>query len=182
MAIVGFGNPSLGVQTGNSGPKESMQEMFIELSNTPGSSTDSRHAGWIDVHACSFGAHQSTSAQTGGGSSVGKALFEDFSFVKFVDKATPNLLKHCASGKHLDKLVLSVCKSGGEQQEYMKVTLKEVFITSVNMISNTESPRMMEKVTCSYGEVSVECKDQKADGSLGAAVTGGWNVKQNKAA
>jgi len=124
----------------------------------------------------------SSAVDTGGGSGVGKANFSELKFTHFVDKASPNLMKHCASGKHLDKLVLSVCKVGDGQQEYMKVTLNEVFITSVTNISNTESPRVIEEVGVSYGKMSVEVKDQNSGGSLGAAVTGAWDVKQNKAA
>lgn len=183
MATVGFGNPMLGAQVGNqSAPKDSLQEMFIELSSTPGSSTDSKHKGWIDVLSWGYSVSQSSSAHTGGGSAVGKANFSEVTFTHYVDKASANLMKHCASGKHLDQLVLSVCKSGDGQQEYMKVTLNEVFITSVSNISNTESPRVIEQVGVSYGKIKVEVKDQNADGSMGAAVTGAWDVKQNKAA
>jgi type VI secretion system secreted protein Hcp len=171
-----------GIQTGNLETGQSLQEMFVQLSNTPGSSTDSKHAGWMDAKSVSWGVSQSTSAHTGGGSGVGRADFQVFQFIKYVDKATPNLMKHCASGKHLDQLVLSVCKAGGTQQEYLKVTLKEVFVTGVQLVSNTESPRMMEQVSLSYGMMTIEAKDQNADGSLGAAVTGAWDVKQNKAA
>lgn len=183
MATVGFGNPMLGAQIGSNGtPKDSLQEMFAELSNTPGSSTDSKHKGWMDIQSCGCSVHQSTSAHSGGGSGVGKANFEEFYVVKLVDRATPNLMKHCAAGKHLDKLVISVCKAGDGQQEYMKITMKEVLITSVTTVSNTESPRMMERVGFSFGHIQYEYKDQNPDGSLGAAVTGAWDVKQNKAA
>jgi type VI secretion system secreted protein Hcp len=169
-----------GIQTGNLESGQSLQEMFVQLSNTPGSSTDSKHVGWMDAKAATFGVSQSTSAHTGGGSGVGRADFKAFQFVKYVDKATPNLMQHCATGKHLDQLVLSVCKAGGTQQEYLKITLKEVFVTDVQLVSNTESPRMMEQVSVSYGFISMEAKDQNADGSLGAAVTASYSVKENK--
>jgi type VI secretion system secreted protein Hcp len=182
MATLGFGNPMLGAQVGNRGPVDSLQEMFIELSNTPGSSTDSKHKGWIDVLSWGYSVNQSSSSHTGGGSGVGKANFSEFEFTHYIDKSSANLMKHCASGKHLDQLVLSVCKCGDGSQQYMKVTLNEVFITSVANVSNTESPRVIEKVGVSFGKIKVEVKDQNADGSLGAAVTGAWDVKQNKAA
>lgn len=181
MATVGFGNAAL-AQVGNNAPQDSLQEIFIELSNTPGSSTDSKHKGWIDVVKFYWGVHQSTSAQAGGGSAVGRSNFAPFGFMHRMGPASANLMKHCASGKHLDQLVMSVCKAGGDQQEYVKVTLNEVFITSVSTVSTTESPHILEEVTCSFGKMKIECKEQKADGSLGAAVTGAWNVKENKAA
>lgn len=183
MATIGFGNPMLGAQVGHQGsPKESLQEMFAELSNTPGSSTDSKHKGWMDIISFGFAVSQSSSAHSGGGSGVGKANFEELIIVKKTCRASPNLMKHCASGKHLDQLVLSICKVGDGPQEYMKITLNEVFITSTSIISNTESPHVMERVGVSFGKIKMEFKDQNPDGSLGAAVTGAWDVKQNKAA
>ena len=181
MATRAAGN-IFGIQTGNLETGQSLQEMFAQLSNTPGSSKDSKHEGWMDIVTATVGVSQSTSAHTGGGSGVGRADFKALQLVKYVDKATPNLMQHCATGKHLDQLVLSVCKAGGTQQEYFKITLKEVFVTDVQLVSNTESPRMMEQVSMSYGYISMDAKDQNADGSLGAAVTASYNVKENKRA
>lgn len=182
MAILGLGAAAATAQPGVNQSTESLQEMFVKLSNTPGSSTDSKHKGEIDVLSYNIAINQSSSTHTGGGSAVGKANFGHFTFRKYVDKASPNLLKHCAAGKHLDELVLSVCKSGDGQQQYLTMTLNEVFITSVANVSSTETPRVIEEVSCSYGKIKLEVKDQNADGSLGAAVTGAWDVKQNKAA
>jgi type VI secretion system secreted protein Hcp len=182
MSTRAAANTAFGLQTGSLESKDSLQEMFIQLSNTPGSSTDSKHTGWMDVQSLSWGVNQSTSAHTGGGSGVGKASFDFLVFTKFVDKASPNLMKHCASGKHLDQLVLSVCKAGGSQQEYMKVTLDEVFVTGVQLVSNTTSPRLLEQVSVSFGKIKMEVKDQNADGSLGAAVTAAWSTKLNQEA
>jgi type VI secretion system secreted protein Hcp len=36
-------------------------------------------------------------------------------------------------------------------------------------------------VGISYAKIKVEVKEQNANGSMGAAVTGTWDVKQNQA-
>jgi hypothetical protein len=36
-------------------------------------------------------------------------------------------------------------------------------------------------VALSYAVIEIEAREQNADGSMKAAVTAGWNVKENKA-
>lgn len=183
MASLGMGSlltaPAVSVDTA---PKDSLQDQFLEISGCKGSSKDSKHQGWIDVLSFAYAVSQSSSTHTGGGGGVGKANFSEFVFTHYVDTSSANLMKFCASGKHIDTVTLSVCKVGDQQQEYMKVTLNEVLITHVRPVGATNSPRVIEEVGMSYAKIKVEVKDQNADGSMGAAVTGAWDVKQNKAA
>jgi len=161
---------------------ESLQDFFIKIEGIAGESKDSNHAGQIDVLNWGYAVTQSSSANTGGGGGVGKAHFSELAFTHYIDKATPNLLKYCASGKHIPSVELSCCKVGDGQQEYMKITLNDVLITHVRPTGDTSSPRVMEEVGISYSKIKVEVKEQNSNGSLGAAVTGAWDVKQNKAA
>ncbi len=59
----------------------------------------------------------------GGGGGAGKVNFNDLHVNALIDKSTTAILKHCASGKHLTKVELSVCKAGGQQVEYTRITL-----------------------------------------------------------
>lgn len=158
----------------------SLQDFFIKIDGIPGESKDSKHSGQIDVLAWGYEVVQTSTSHGGGGSGAGKANFSEFVFTHYIDKATPNLMKYCASGKHIDSVVLSCCKVGGGSQEYMKVTLNEVLITHVRPSGETTDPRVIESVGMSYGKIKVEVKEQNADGSMGAAVTGTWDIKQNK--
>ncbi|HEY0894316.1 Hcp family type VI secretion system effector [Cellvibrio sp.] len=161
---------------------ESLQDFFIKIEGIAGESKDSNHSGQIDVLSWGYAVNQSSSANTGGGGGVGKAHFSELVFTHYIDKATPNLMKYCASGKHIPSIELSCCKVGDGQQEYMKVTLNDVLITHVRPTGDASSPRVMEEVGISYSKIKVEVKEQNSNGSLGAAVTGAWDVKQNKAA
>ncbi|MBL8483540.1 MAG: hypothetical protein JNJ60_15185, partial [Rhodocyclaceae bacterium] len=38
----------------------------------------------------------------------------------------------------------------------------------------------IEQVSVAFSKISIDYKDQKADGALNAAVRMGWDVKQNK--
>ena len=161
---------------------ESLQDFFIKIEGIAGESKDSKHAGQIDVLNWGYAVSQSSSANTGGGVGVGKAHFSELVFTHYIDKSTPNLMKYCASGKHVPSVELSCCKVGDGQQEYMKVVMTDVLITHVRPTGDSSSPRVMEEVGLSYSTIKVEVKEQNANGSMGAAVTGAWDVKQNKAA
>lgn len=158
----------------------SLQDVFIKIDGIPGESKDSSHAGWIDVINLNYGVAQSSAAFTGGGSGVGKANFAPLTFTHYVDKATPNLMKYCAAGKHVPKVELSCCKVGDGSQEYMRVTLTECLITHAGPAGSSADARITESVAISYGMISVQVKEQNTDGSMGASVTGAWDVKGNK--
>ncbi|MCL1825666.1 MAG: type VI secretion system tube protein Hcp [Betaproteobacteria bacterium] len=160
----------------------SLQDIFIKLEGIDGESKDGKHKNWIDVLSFGYSVSQSSSAFTGGGSGVGKASFDSLSFTHYVDKTSPNLFMYCALGKHIPKVELSCCKSGGGSQEYMRITLDDVIVTSVSPSGANSDTQVKESVNLSYAKIKIEAKEQKADGSMGPAVTGAWNVKENKQA
>jgi type VI secretion system secreted protein Hcp len=160
----------------------SLQDIFIKLEGIDGECQDAKHKGWIDVLSFSYGVSQSSSSFTGGGSGVGKANFDTLSFTHYVDKASPNLFMYCALGKHIPKVEVSCCKSGGGSQEYMRITLNDVIVTGVSLSGANAETQVNESVSLSYAKIKIETKEQKPDGSMGAAVTGAWNVKENKQA
>lgn len=159
----------------------SLQDFFIKIAGIDGESKDSKHTGWIDVLSFNYGVSQSSSTFTGGGGGVGKASFDALSFTHYVDKATPNLMQYCASGKHIATIEVSCCKVGDGSQEYMRITLNDCIITHAGPSGSTDDARVKETVSISYSKIKVEVKEQNANGSMGAAVTGTWDVKQNKA-
>ena len=158
----------------------SKQDIYIKLDGIDGESQDSKHKGWIDVLNFSYGVSQSSSSFTGGGSGVGKANFDTLSFSHYVDKSSPNLFMYCAGGNHIPKVELSCCKVGDGSQEYMKVTMNDVIVTGVSLSGGNAETQVTESISLSYAKIKTEVKEQKADGSMGAAVTGTWNVKENK--
>ncbi|MDY0004676.1 MAG: type VI secretion system tube protein Hcp [Polyangia bacterium] len=157
----------------------SLQDFFIKIAGIDGESKDSKHTGWIDVLSFGYGVSQSSSMFTGGGGGVGKASFDTLNFVHYVDKATPNLMQYCASGKHVGTVEVSCCKVGDGSQEYMRVTMTDCIITHAGPSGSTSDARVTESVGISYSKIKVEVKEQNADGSMGAAVTGTWDVKKN---
>ncbi|MBP7148212.1 MAG: type VI secretion system tube protein Hcp [Acidobacteria bacterium] len=155
-------------------------DMFIKLGDIKGESKDDKHKEEIDVLAWSWGVSQSGSMHMGGGGGSGKANVNDLSFTKYIDKASPNLLKFCCSGKHFPSATLTVRKAGDKPLEYVKIIMEEVLVTSVSTGGSSGEDRLTENVTLNFGKVKVSYQAQKPDGAAdGGPVEGGWDMQKN---
>jgi type VI secretion system Hcp family effector len=157
--------------------------MFMKVDGTTGESEDDNHKGWTDIQSFSWGASQPGTMSSGGGGGSGKATFNDLFVTAYMDKSTPAIIKHCATGKHLEKIVLTACKSGGEQIEFAKITLEEVLVTSAQ-IKGTDPNDSQERLVMNYGfqaaRVRKQYWEQTERGGQGPEITVAWNIKENK--
>jgi len=123
---------------------------------------------------------QSGSTHAGGGAGAAKVTFQDLTFTHHVDKASPSLMKACATGVHTKDATITVRKAGKGQAEYLVITLSDVLVTSVFTSVTAEGDATVENVGLSFAKVDLEYKPQKADGSLEAGVHFTYNLKTNK--
>ena len=149
-------------------------DTHIKFDGVEGESTHKDHKNEIEVLSWAWGVTQ-PSATAGGGSGKGKAVAGDFNFMHRYDKASPVLAKHCAQGKHFKDAKLTARKAGEGQKDFLKVTMKEVLITSAQP-SGSSGGDITEAVSCSYKDVEFEYKPQDDKGALGGAVKFGWNI------
>jgi len=105
-------------------------DYFLKLDGISGESKDSKHKGEIEVLSFSFVETQSGSPGVGGGGGAGKVHMSDFTFTARTSKASPQLFMHCAQGKHIKQAFLTARKAGGSQQEYLKIKLNDVLVSS----------------------------------------------------
>lgn len=155
-----------------------MSAIYVRIDGIEGECKDDKHKGWIDALSCSYSVSQPASMENSGG--AGKANFGALTFSHRFDKSSPNLFQCCAAGKHIPKTLVSVCKSGGGQQEYILITLEDMLITSV-VPSGSEGAEWVEAVNMCYSKIKIETKEQAEDGGMLATVAGGWDIKQNEA-
>jgi type VI secretion system secreted protein Hcp len=157
-------------------------DYFLRIDGVDGESTDSKHKGWIDVDSWSWGESQSaTTHPGGGGGAAGKVAFQDFHFTTKVSKASPKLFLACASGQHLKEAQLVARKAGKAQQEFLTWTFSDLLVSSYQTSGIEAGDTLpMDQVSLNVSRVKVEYRAQKADGSLDAAVTAGWDIKTNK--
>ena len=115
----------------------------------------------------------------GGGGGTGKANFQDLSIVHHIDKASPLLLKACATGQHLKEATITHRKAGKGQQEFLIVKMNDVIITAVTHGGAAGQPAS-ETVSLAFAKVDFEYKPQKPDGSLDAGIHFKYDLKANK--
>ena len=143
-------------------------DYFLKIDGVEGESTDSRHKGEIEIESWSWGVTQSTSGA--GGSRAGKPCVSPMSFSKPVDKATPPLMANAVSGMVIPKAILIGRKAGKDQQEYLKLELKNVMVTSYQTGgSNTSLP--VDQFSLNFASMTVEYKPQNPDGTLGNPIS-----------
>jgi type VI secretion system secreted protein Hcp len=158
-------------------------DMFLDITGEiEGESQDAKHKKTIDVLAWSWGMSQSGSFHLGGGGGSGKANFQDISITKWVDSSSAILMVYCASGDHFTDAVLIVRKAGKKPLEYLKISMKDVLVTSVSTGGSGGEDKLTENVTLNFRSVKVEYVPQKPDGSGEAAKEFIFNIAENKAA
>jgi type VI secretion system secreted protein Hcp len=151
-------------------------DTFVKLAGVESESTKKGHEKEIDVLSWSWGASNNSSLGGGGsGKSRGKGTPSDLSFTHRYDKASPILAAKCAKGEHFDTVVLTARQAGGGQQEFLKITLSEAIITSVNPAAGGGG-EIVEAVSMGYNKIKYEYKPMDAKGGLGGAVNFEWDV------
>jgi len=155
-------------------------DIFAKIGDIKGESLDSKHKDVVEVLSWSWGVAESGTMAHGGGGGVGKASFNDFNFTDHVDKASPVLLKACATGEHIKEATITVRKAGKGQQEFLIIKMNDIIITHVAPSAAGDGIPTAESVALQCAKVDLEYKPQKADGSLDAGLHFKYDIKGNK--
>jgi type VI secretion system secreted protein Hcp len=156
-------------------------DYFLKIDGIAGESLDSKHKDEIDVIAWSWGeAHPTPPGSPGSGGGAGKVQMQDFNFTAQTSKASPTLMLACASGKHHKSAVLTARKAGDKQAEFLTISLSDILVSSYQTGGSEGEVVPTDSVSLNFSKIQVEYKQQKPDGSLGASIKAGWDVKQNK--
>lgn len=153
-------------------------DIFAKIGDIKGESLDNRHRDEIEVLSWSWGLAQSGSISHGG-SVAGKASFHDLSFTHRLDKASPLLMKACATGQRIRESTITMRKAGSGQQDFLIITMNDVIVTGVNL-SASDGAATAENVTLQFVKVDLEYKPQRPDGSLDAGVHFLFNIKTHE--
>ena len=155
-------------------------DYFLKLDpKVEGESTDDKHKGEIELESWSFGVSNTSSMLQGGGGGSGKSMPLDFHATKKSDKATARLAQAVAMGDHFKSAIITVRKAGGSQQEYLTITLSDVFISSYQAGGSGNGQLPMEQLSLNYSKILQEYKEQKPDGTLGGSVKLGYDWQKN---
>ena len=144
-------------------------DIFAKIGDIKGESLDNKHKDEIEVLSWSWGVTNDAAQSMGGGGGAGKASFHDLSFTHKIDKASPVLMKGCATGQHLKEATITRRKAGKGQQDFLVIKMNDVLITAVTDVDSNEGSDL-ETVSLAFAKVDLEYRPQKADGSLAAGI------------
>ena len=153
---------------------------LAKIGDIKGESLDSKHKDEVEVLSWSWGVTNSGAIRGASGGGTGKATFNDFNFTHHVDKASPLLMRACATGEHIPEATITVRKAGKGQQEYLVIKMTDVLVTSVSTSISAEGDAAAEGVALAFAKVDLEYKPQKPDGSLDVGIHFKYDLKANK--
>lgn len=154
-------------------------DMFLKLDGIKGESKDDKHKDEIDVESFTFGVSQTGTSSFGGGAGAGKASFQDIAIIKRADKSSPILMQKCATGEHIAHALLTVRKAGGTQQEYYKIKLSDLIVSSFQNNGNENHDVPLESLSINFAKIEFEYYEQTEKGGLGGQVRSGYDIKKN---
>ena len=154
------------------------ESMWVKIDGCDGEATDDAHKKEIDIEAYSWG--MTHPIDPGGtGQSAGESTASQLTVTKTVDKASPNLMKFCMNAKSFPKVLLTCRKRGENPIDYLKITMKNSVIGSIQNSGTGDGAPAMETVSFAFTAVEVEYIPQKEDGTADGSVKTTWDFAAN---
>lgn len=153
-------------------------DYFLKLDGVQGESTAEGHKDEIQLLSFSWGASNVSSVAGTGGSGAGKVDLSDLNVMIYFDKSTPKFFKSVCTGQHIKTGTLTATKSGAGNKPYLKVDLKELFVTSLQVSASSEIPSV--SVSFTYNEIKMDYSVQDEQGNLKSTGPVTYNLKENK--
>lgn len=156
-------------------------DYFLKIDGIDGESQDSKHKADIQIESWSFGVTQTGTHAHGGGGGAGRSNFQDFHFTTTANKASPKLMLASATGEHIKKATLTCRKAGKDQQEYLKIIMSDLLVSSYQAAGHHEAIVPVDQCSLNFAKIEYSYQAQKADGTLDGAVKVGYDLKVQKA-
>ena len=142
--------------------------MFIKFEDpkVEGESTDSSHEKDIQVLSWSHSFSQPTSPtrSSAGGGTVEQASHSNFTFSKYTDSSTDDLLKLCWQGNQIAKATFYAYRADGDNKPVLYLTIEmEKVIVSNYSVGGGSGDISTESVALDYGKVKYTYKRQKSE-------------------
>ena len=155
-------------------------EFFLKLEGIDGESADAKRKGEIGLESWSWGETQGGAHAAGGGGGAGRVSMQDFHAVMKVCKASPRLMLACATREPIKKAVLTCRKAGTDQQEYLKVTMTDLLVSSYQTGGNGHGVGPTDQFSLNFAKIEFEYREPRPDGTLGGSVRAGYDLKANQ--
>lgn len=155
-------------------------DAFLKLGDLKGESVVKGHEDEIQVLSWNWGMSQAGTTHKGTGGGAGKVDVQDISIAKAADTASPALAMACCTGKHFPEATLTVRKAGEEPLDFLKLTLTDVIITSVNEGGSMGAEEVDENVSLNFAKFKYAYQPQDNKGAKkGGAVEVEYDIAKN---
>jgi type VI secretion system secreted protein Hcp len=154
-------------------------DIFLKVDGIDGESKDSVHTNEIDILSWNWGESNPGSFGQNSGGGTGKVAMQDVTFSIAVCKASPALMKACATGQPVNSAVLTNRKAGTSQQEFLVITLTNCVVSSYQAGTSNGADSPIDSFSLNYGQIQVQYNIQQDDGSVVAAPAFGWSLETN---
>ncbi len=169
---------------------QALVDYFLQIDGVEGESPDQQYPGLIQLQSWQWAEENSGRWGFGSGGGAGKVEMKDFEFRMVTNKASPKLFLMCATGDHIPQARLICRKSGGSQLDFMTVTFSNCLVSSFTTIGNlpgematkfgqTETVLPVDEIKINFARIEVEYKEQRNDGTMGAVIKAGYDLKLN---
>ena len=154
-------------------------DYLLKIKTIDGESAQKGHDKWIELQSWSWSENNAGSSGLGGGAGSGKVSMGDFHFTIEYGVSSPKLFGACAVGEHIGDAILHIRKAGGDQQVFVEWKFTDILISSYSTGgSGHGNPLPIDQVSFNFTKIEMEYKPQKADGTLGAGIKFGYDVKK----
>ena len=148
--------------------------VFMRFSNPAirGESTDPDHDGEVQLLSWSHSFNQPTRATRADSAAVEQASHSDFTFSKYLDTATDELLGHCWSGKPIGRAEMTCYRADGDNAAllYLTVVMEDVIVSNVS-IGGGPGDLPTETISLAYAKVTYIYHDVAGRGDASGSVS-----------
>lgn len=130
--------------------------------------------GQIEILSFSWGVSQAGGFSYGTGGTSAQANLQDLSLSFRHGPASPKLMLHCATGKHITTAVLTCLRASDKPEKYLEITLTDVVISSYQT-GGSGDDMPIESMSLNFAEIKEEYFELNDDGSVVSAGSGSYN-------
>lgn len=160
----------LAMGTGNA---QAAVDYFLRIGDIKGESIEKGHKDWIDINSFSWNITNTGTTQYGGG----RATFAPFSWTQQLDKSVPPMFVGVASGKRYPRATLDVQDTAKSTGVFFQMEFDDVLLTQLNITGSGGYPDVA--AAFEFSKITMTYRPTNLDGSLGAPIVGGWDMKSN---
>ncbi|RKO01579.1 type VI secretion system tube protein Hcp [Burkholderia mallei] len=165
-------------------------DYFLQIDGVEGESTDQQYPGLIQIQSWQW-AEENSGRWGFGSGGAGKVEMKDFEFRMVSNKASPKLFLMCATGEHIQNAKLICRKSGKGQQEFLTISFASGLVSSFRTLGNMPISQLghasgevdgvlpTDQIRINFVQIEFEYREQRNDGTMGAVIKAGYDLKQN---